>query len=142
MDMWLETYRRTWAHETAEEALAFYARIFNEAPAAIVITQPSFAIWDANISAQRMLQRSLPALRGKSFHHYVAAADRTAFGAIAREIVSVPGRVTRPLLVRTSHDRLLEVSLVACALRDADEKPSMIVMMLLERGDDISSDIL
>jgi PAS domain S-box-containing protein len=142
MDLWLEAYRRTWAHETPEEALAFYARIFDEAPAAIIVTQPNFAISDANVSAQRMLQRSVSALRGKLFHRYVAAADRIAFAAIAKQIISVPGSITRPLLMNSSDDSQVEVSLIACALRDAENNPEMIMLMLLDRGDQISSDIL
>lgn len=142
MDLWLEAYRRTWAHETAEEALSVYARIFDEAPAAIIVTRPDFTISDANVSAQRMLQRSLTTLRGKSFHRCVAAADSTAFAAIAKQIVSVPGSVTRPLLVKSSDDTQVEVALIACAMRDAEGQPEMIVMILLERGEEISSDIL
>jgi PAS domain-containing protein len=142
MDMWLDAYRRTWTHESADEALAFYARVFDEAPAAIVTTDGNFVITDANVSAQQLFQKSLTALKGNPFIQNVARVDRAAFTAIGREITSERGRVTRPLLVRTSQDCDSEVSLVGCALRDERGEPEMVVLILLERGENVSSDIL
>ena len=142
MDLWLEAYRRTWIHETTEEALGFYARIFDQAPAAMMVTEPSFVITDANIAAQQLLKRPLANLRGKPFQRNIAQADRTAFAAIAHEIISSPGRVTRPLLLKTADDGEVEVSLIACAFRDKNDVPEMVMLLLLERGENISSDIL
>ena len=142
MDDWLQVYRRSWAHESAEEALVFYARLFDQAPAAIVVTQPDFAIIDVNIAAQKLLQRPLAALRGRPFQRNIASADRTAFSGIARQIISEPGRVTRPLLLKTGDDQEVEVSLIACALRGDDGEVQSIMILLLERGENVTSDIL
>ena len=142
MDAWLQVYRRAWTHESVEEALAFYARLFDEAPAAILVTSPDFAIIDANVSAQQLLQRSLSTMKNKPFRLHVAAQDRAVFSAIARQILAEPGRVTRPLLLKSSDDRMVEVSLIACALRDEQGHPQSVVMVLLERGEDVTSDIL
>lgn len=142
MDSWLQAYRRSWTHETSEEALGFYARLFDEAPAAIIVTDSNFTIIDVNIAAQHLLQRSVTVLKGKSFSRNIAAKDRTAFSVIARQIVSEPDRVTRPLLMKPAGECEVEVSLIACALRDDQQKVERIVMLLLERGDDVTSDIL
>ena len=142
MDDWLQVYRRSWAHESAEEALAFYARLFNEAPAAIIVTTPDFTIVDVNIAAQHLLNRALAVLKGTPFQRNIAAADRTAFSGIARQIISEPGRITRPLLVRTGDDREVEVSLIACALRGDDGEAQSVMMLLLERGENVTSDLL
>jgi hypothetical protein len=61
---------------------------------------------------------------------------------IAREIISSPGRVTRPLLLKTADDGEVEVSLIACAFRGKNDVPEMVMLLLLERGENISSDIL
>jgi PAS domain S-box-containing protein len=142
MDSWLQAYRRSWTHETSEEALSFYARLFDEAPAAIIVTNRDFAIIDANIAAQNLLQRRLTVLKGKPFHQNIAPTDRTAFSVIARQIISEPGRVTRPLLLKTGDDRNVEVSLIACALRGEDGEAQSVMILMLERGETVTSDIL
>ena len=142
MDRWLQAYRRSWTHETSEEALGFYARLFDEAPAAIIVTDPDFTIIDVNIAAQQLLKRPLTALKGKPFSHNIAPKDRTVFSVIARQIISEPGRVTRPLLMKAASDHDVEVSLIACALRDDKQKAESVVILLLERGEDVTSDIL
>ena len=138
----LEGYRRAWTHENPEDSLVFYARVFDEAPAAMVVTQPNFLVTDANIAAQHLFQRSLNTLKGKPFEHNVAQQDLTAFSAIQREIIETPGQHTRPLLIRTADGRNVEVSMIATAFRDLNENPEFVMLILLERGENISSDIL
>ena len=142
MGSWLQSYRRSWTHATSEEALGFYSRLFDEAPAAIIVTQPDFVIIDVNVAAQRLLQRPLAEIKGKGFQRIIAANDRTAFSVIASQIISEPGRVTRPLLLKCGDDQEVEVSLIASALRDDNGQPQSIVMILLERGDNVTSDML
>ena len=142
MDMSLAAYRRKWIHETVEDALAFYSRVFDEAPAAIITTDANFVITDANVTAQKLFQKTLGDLRGKPFIQSVAQADRHFFAAISAEIRLEPGRVTRPLLIRTPDNRESEVSLVACGVRGESGEPEMIIMIILERGENISSDML
>ena len=141
MDSWLQSYRRSWTHETSEEALGFYARLFSEAPAAIIVTNPDFVIVDANIAAQQLLHRPITVLKGKPFQRNIAPKDRTAFSVIARQIISEPGRVTRPLLLKSAEEEV-EIALIACALRGDQGQAQSVVMLLLERGENISSDIL
>lgn len=143
MDGWLQAYRRSWTHETREEALVFYARLFDEAPAAIVVTRPDLVIIDVNIAAQALLQRPLTELKGQPFQRIIGVSDRIAFSTIARQIVSEPERVTRPLLVKCGgHAEEVEVSLIARALRGDQGEVHSIVMILLERGLNVTSDML
>ena len=138
----LEDRRRVWVHDTPEDALVFYNRLFDEAPAAMVVTQPNFLVTDANIAARHLLQRSLTTLQGRPFEHNVSQQDRTAFSAIQREIIEKPGPHTRPLLLRPADDRNVEVSMIATAFRDSNENADFVMLILLERGENISSDIL
>ena len=142
MNLFFERHRRAWTHETAEDALVFFSRLFDEAPAAMVVAQPNFLVTDANIAAQQLFQRPLSTLKGKPFEHNVAEQDLAAFSAIQREIIDTPGRHTRPLLIRTGDDRNVEVSMIAAAFRDRNDKPEYVMLILLERGENISSDIL
>src|SRR4029078_11537354 len=72
-DVWLRSYRRSLKpYATAGDALAFYTRIFDHAPVEIMILGPQFLIADANIKAQKLLQKPLEALRGKPFNRHIA----------------------------------------------------------------------
>lgn len=142
-DAWLRSYRRSLKpYESAGDALAFYTRIFDHAPVAIMILGPQFLIADANIEAQKLLRKSLELLRGKPFNRHVAKPDRAAFAEISHEILRDHTRVTRPLLLILGEDQTAEVSATACAIRDDAGNTEFIMLLLIDRSDDVSSDML
>ena len=142
-DLWLRSYRKSLKpYETAGDALAFYTRIFNHAPAAMLILGPEFLVADANIEAQKLLRTTLENLRGIPFSRQIARTDRTAFAEISRQILTEHTSVTRPLLLGEEGHETIEVSATACALRDDDGNPEFIMLLLLDRSDDVTSDML
>jgi PAS domain S-box-containing protein len=142
-DAWLRSYRRSLKpYETAGDALAFYTRIFDHAPVAMMILGADFLIADANIEAQKLLKKTLETLRGKPFNRHIAKEDRAAFAEISHEILRDHGRVTRPLLMTPGEDLTIEVSVTACALRDDEGNTEFIMLLLMDRSDDVTFDIL
>lgn len=142
-DAWLRSYRRSLKpYETAGDALAFYTRIFDHAPVAMMILGSDFLIADANIEAQKLLRNTLENLRGKPFNRHIAKPDRAAFAEISHEILRDHKRITRPLLLLPDEEMTIEVAVTACALRDDGGKTEFIMLLLMDRSDDVSSDIL
>lgn len=142
-DAWLRSYQRSLKpDEPAGDALALYTRIFDYAPVAIMILGPQFLITDANIEAQMLLRKNLESLRGYPFNRHVAKSDRAAFAEISHEILRDCTRVTRPLLLVLGEQETAEVSVTACTIRDDEGNTEFIMLLLADRSDDVSSDML
>jgi PAS domain S-box-containing protein len=125
-----------------ENREGFFRRIFEESPVAILVVAPDFQITDANVSAQRLLGRSLDHLRECRLRQFIAQSDQEAYTAIRADIEARAGYVTRPLLLRLRDETKCEVSLIAAVFRDGRGNPEFILVTLLERGKSISEDML
>jgi PAS domain S-box-containing protein len=142
-DAWLQRFRKSSRpHETPEDALAFYTRIFFEAPVAILILTKEYVVADANLAAEQLLKRPVDVLRGKPFQRNVAKSDRRAFTGISAVITGEESRITRPLRLVNAEGNETEAALIASALRDDKGEPEFIMMMFFERGEKVTSDIL
>jgi len=142
-DPWLRSYRRSvQAYGTVADTLEFYRRIFLESPVAIIVTTISLQIADANIAAQKMLNMRLKQLRGRRFHSHVARADREAFTAIVADLRDGRNSVSRPVLLNTTGGVEMEAMLNASVIRTAKGEPEFLLLVLHDRGDDVSSDMV
>lgn len=142
-DAWLRRFRQSSRpHETPNDALAFYSRIFLEAPVAMLIITMDYAVADANLAAQKLLGRPVNTLRGKPFQQNVAKSDRRAFTGIRGVIRDEKSIVTRPLRLVNAGGNETEASLIASAIRDETGEPEFIIMMFFERGKKITEDML
>lgn len=97
-DAWLARYERLERHhEGHDDDLAYFKRIFDEAPAAYVVTRATHLIVDANSAAQRMFNWPLDQLRGKPLNLFVSTSGRHIFRTLVRDIEAAADSVVRPL---------------------------------------------
>jgi len=142
-DSWYRAYVTSNEHlGTPEENAAYFARIFEEAPAPYIVTDPSMLIRDANRAAQRILKRPLLWLRGKPLYSVVAKGERRAFNAIAPDIVATHTVMTRPLRLQPAQGEEIDVFFSACAARDRSGKPETIFWIFLHPLEPWNEDLL
>jgi len=142
-DPWLRRFNRSSRfHESPDDALAFYTRIFMEAPLGIVILTPNHSVADLNVAAQRQLQRPLEKIRGKPFVRNVAKSDRHAFMDIMYEIDGNSGKTQRPLRLVDPSGKETELTVIGSAVTQDDGKVEYVMLMLVDSGDNESLDIL
>jgi hypothetical protein len=116
--------------------------MFDESPAACVVTDPACIVIDANRAAEVMLLRSGPMMRRKPFSLLVATSDRLNFAAIAVDILSQPFGSGRPLSMKPSRGDDIEVVFNAFMMRGDDGRPEMISWVFLESACGPGSDLI
>jgi len=142
-DPWLRRFRRaSRTHESPNDALTFYSRIFLEAPLPIVILASNHSVADANVSAQQLVKRSLEKLRGKPFVRMVAKDDRPAFMEIAQDLSSDIQKTSRPIRLINISGTVIDVAMIASSVRDENGELEFMVLVFLENGVNVSSDYL
>jgi PAS domain S-box-containing protein len=125
-----------------EASLAFYSRLFVDSPLATIVTTAAFEVADANNAAQRLFRRSIAEMRGRKFELSIAGSDRDAFKEIFVELSDATSPISRPLLLKVRDGITAEVIVTASMIRTAEGEPEFALMVFLERGENISSDIL
>jgi PAS domain S-box-containing protein len=142
-DPWLRRFQKSSrTHETPDDALDFYSRIFLEAPVPIVILARNHSIADANVTAQQLVKRSLEKLRGKPFVRIVAKDDRPAFIEIARDLASDIQKTSRPIRLVDVSGTIIDVAMIAASVRDANGELEFMVLVFLDNGLNVSADYL
>jgi PAS domain S-box-containing protein len=142
-DAWDEIHRRSIRdYGDPQQSLAFYLRLFVESPIAMIVTTPHLEVADANTAAQRLFQRSLTQMRGRQFELSVANTERDVFKEILLELRDATSPVSRPLLLKIRDDVTVEAIVTASMIRTQEGEPEFTIMVFLERGENISSDIL
>jgi len=120
-DAWLARYVGLERHhEGHNNHLAYFKRIFDEAPAAYVVTGATHLIVDANGAAQRMFNRPLDQLRGKPLNLFVSTSDRQIFRTLITDIEAADDTVVRPLSIGPDREMDKDVIFSARAMRGPD----------------------
>jgi len=120
-DAWLGRYERLERHHQGhDDDLAYFKRIFDDAPAAYVVTGAAHLIVDANGAAQRMFNRPLDQLRGKPLNLFVSTSDRHIFRTLITDIEAADDTVVRPLSIGPDREMGKDVIFCARAMRGPD----------------------
>jgi PAS domain S-box-containing protein len=142
-DPWLRRFRKaSRTHETPDDALAFYSRVFLEAPVPIVILGRNHSVADVNVAAQQLVKRSLEKLRGKPFVRIVAKDDRPAFMKLAEDLASDIQKTSRPIRLVDIAGTVIDVAMIASSVRSENGELEFMVLVFLENGVNVSSDYL
>ena len=120
------------AEDALHEHLLYFMRMFAEAPAACIVTDPGCMVLDANTAAQEMLAGPLTALRNKPFRLLVALSDRSAFAAMATDMLLFPFNSSRPLCMKPLIGLDVDVLFKAALMRTEDGEPEFISWMFIE----------
>ena len=123
------------------QSLAYFARVFEEATAAYLVTNPSLVITNANRAAERLFGRPTSQLKGLQMTSLVAESDRDTFlEIIASAILEAEKPVSRPLKLQIASGDA-EIPFSATVLRDQTRAPESICWVFHDRhvvgGDDI-----
>ena len=141
-DSWLRTYPRVAQHhDNTLKALIFYRRIFDEAPFPLIVTTMDFLIVDANFAAQQLLGRDLRQLTGTPFSTSISRVDRDLFAGLS-DLIRDKRRISRPVSIRAAMEKEIETSLIARAIPDDEGLPEFVLILLNDRSDSVTSDIL
>ena len=142
-DNWLRAYRRSVrSHPSIESALAYFKRIFDDAPAPYLITNLNLVVTDANNAAQQMLRRSLVILKEKPLLVIVAREDRRALRGMASELVSGQAGIIRPLRIQPYRRGSVDIVVSASVCRDGNSVPECIFWIFLHPLERLNEDIL
>ena len=142
-DNWLRAYRRSVrSHPSIESALAYFKRIFDDAPAPYLITNLNLVVTDANNAAQQMLRRSLVILKEKPLLVIVAREDRRALRGMASELVSGQAGIIRPLRIQPYRRESVDIVVSASVCRDGNSVPECIFWIFLHPLERLNEDIL
>ncbi len=82
--------------ETARKHNDYFRRLFDEAPAACVVTDFECNVIDANQAAETMLRRPLAGMRDKPFQLMIAVSDRPNFRKIVSDLLKSVFESSRP----------------------------------------------
>lgn len=142
-DNWLRAYRKSLrSHPSIESALAYFKRIFDDAPAPYLVTNLDLVITDANVAAQRMLRRSLLILREKPLLVIVAREDRPALRVIASDLLHSQKQITRPLRIQPFKDQPLDIVVSARVCCDQENVPECVFWIFLHPLESLNEDLL
>ena len=142
-DSWYRAYASSNPQRGSnEESNAYFARVFEDAPAAYIVTDPGMLIRDANKAAQRLLKRPLIWLRGKPIFSVVAREERAAFHALTPELLRVQSVMTRPLRIQPAQGEVIDAFFSACTARDDSGKPEAVFWIFMEPLESRNEDLL
>ena len=142
-DNWLRAYRKSVrSHPSIESALAYFKRIFDDAPAPYLITNLNLVVTDANNAAQHMLRRPLAILKEKPLLVIVARDDRRALRGMASELVSGQDGIVRPLRIQPYRRDALDIVVSASVGRDGNAVPECIFWIFLHPLERLNEDLL
>ena len=142
-DIWYNQYERGHGpHGSLTESLHYFTRVFEEAPAAYVITDPHLLITNANAEAQRLFGRTFSQLKGRPIALLMAASDTDTFRRIiAPAVLAAQEAVSRPLRLQIA-DGEAEIPFSASVMRDSHGLPQSIAWVFHDRHKVGSDDIL
>lgn len=142
-DSWVLQYERHGRlHGSVDEALAYFQRIFDDAPAPYLITNPQLLITDANAAAQRMLNRSIENMHGKPLYLFVSPSERQVFRTMARAIIDAGDSLVRPLCIQPDGSAETDVIFSARVVRGADNEVDCIFWLFVHSITPEGSDLL
>ena len=142
-DNWLRAYRKSVrSHPSIESALAYFKRIFDDAPAPYLITNLNLVVTDANNAAQQMLRRPLAILKEKPLLVIVAREDRRALRGMASELVGGQAGIVRPLRIQPYRRDALDIVVSASVCRDGNAVPVCIFWIFLHALERLNEDLL
>jgi PAS domain S-box-containing protein len=135
-DLWFSQYERGHGpHGSLNESLRYFTRVFEEAPAAYVITDANMLITNANAQAQRLFQRAISRLKGKPITLFIAESERDTFRRIiVRDVLDSREPVKRPLKLRIG-TREGDVLFSASAMRNAEGSAECVAWIFHDRHD-------
>jgi PAS domain S-box-containing protein len=142
-DSWYREYASSNPqHGSNAESSTYFARVFEDAPAAYIVTDPNMLIRDANKAAQRLLNRALAALRGKPIFSIVAKEERRAFHALTPELLDVQTVMTRPLRIQPARGETIDAFFSACTARNENGKPEAVFWIFMQPLESRNEDLL
>lgn len=144
-DLWYSQYEQTHGpHGSLEESLRYFMRVFEEAPAAYVITDSHLVVTNVNATAQRMFGRDFARLKGKPLSLLVAESDREAFRRIlTRAVLDSQDSISRPLKLRIDGGKAdADIPFTARVLRDQEGNPQCVCWIFHDRHRTSDEDIL
>src|SRR6185503_7024715 len=114
-------------------SLNYFMRLFEDAPAAYLVTDANLIITDANAAAQRLFGRAISALKGKPLSLLVGSSDRETFRRIITGAVrEAQAPISRPLKLMIASGEA-ELNFSAAVLRDSDQLAESISWIFYNR---------
>jgi PAS domain S-box-containing protein len=133
-DPWVRRYPHAQRNDGEHDA-SYFRALFEDAPAAYIITDADFTIIDANRAAQDLTSRRLDQLLGKPLSVIVPPSDTSAFRSILDE-VRARMTVNRPVRVITRDGREQECSFIAKAAQVEENVPGSFYCLFCTKESD------
>jgi PAS domain-containing protein len=120
----------------------YFRLLFQEAPAACVVTDSACIVIDANCAAETILLWPLSLMREQPFQHMVGIADREIFDTMAADMLLHSFDASRPLCMKPLVGEEIDVLFKARTIRTPDGTPEFISWIFLETPGSGSAELL
>ncbi len=120
----------------------FARKMFDDAPAGWIVTNPSCIVVQANHAAETLLLRSASAMRDKHFSFLIAASDRASFATMAADMLTSAFEASRPLCMKPKTGETVDVVFKAKLIATSLGVPEFISWIFLESVTGQGSDLL
>ena len=110
----------------------YFRLLFQQAPAACVVTNSACIVIDANRAAETILLWPLSLMREQPFQHMIGIADRDIFDTMAADMLLHSFDASRPLCMKPQVGDEIDVLFKARTIRRPDGTPEFISWIFLE----------
>jgi PAS domain-containing protein len=128
--------------DSAKHLVDYFKLLFDEAPAACVVTDSACIVIDANRAAETMLLRPLSGMVDKPFQRMIALSDLQTFEKIAADMLLSVFNTSRPLCMKPRTGADVDVLFKARMIRTREGAPEFISWVFLESLATGSRDLL
>jgi PAS domain S-box-containing protein len=118
--------------DSAKNRVDYFRLLFEEAPAACVVTDSACLVIDANRAAERILLQPLSGMLDKPFQRMIAVSDQPTFEKIVSDLLLSIFNVSRPLCMKPRTGAEVDVLFKASMIRNNDGDPQFISWIFLE----------
>ena len=118
--------------DAAKYRVDYLRLLFDEAPAACIVTDSACLVIDANRAAETMLLQPRSGMLDKPFQRMIAVSDRQTFEKIAADMLLSVFDTSRPLCMKPHTGAEVDVLFKARMVRNMDGDPEFISWVFLE----------